>query len=192
MTTKENSFQGYHNIRVKKDRIIPISIYFVCHWHIPTYYLDENPNTRETNWLKQIIILQNTPISIKKIASSILKEITPKEENTFTDYKYLPRQKVPNKIPKKELLMIREELGKVIGYRLYKESFLYFDGFIKKYQKINKFKNYFRDIELLCAIFAYEPYLYEKIIDVLPDVTEQIENFVSDLILADEKKSILV
>jgi len=185
---KREFFSRLSQIRVKNGKIIPISIYFFCHWHIPTYYLDENPNTRETNWLERIIKLQNTPQSIKKIAASILREINPKEENTFTDHKYLPRKKGANQIPKKELLMIREELGKVIGYRLYKESFIYFDCFIKKYQKPIIKANYFQDIELLCAAFIYEPYLYEKIINVLPDVTERIENFVSELIFSNESK----
>jgi hypothetical protein len=185
---KREFFSRLSQIRVKNGKLIPISIYFFCHWHIPTYYLDENPNTKETNWLEQIIRLPNTPQSIKKIASSILREIKPKEENTFTDHKYLPRKKGTNEIPKKELLMIREELGKVIGYRLYKESFIYFDYFIKKYQKPIKNDKYFQDIELLCAAFIYEPYLYENIINVLPDVTERIENFVSELIFSKENK----
>lgn len=185
---KREFFSRLSQIRVKQGRTIPISIYFVCHWHIPTYYLDDNPNTRETNWLEQINNLQNTPRSIKKIASSILKEIKPKEDGKFTDYKYLPRIKGTSKIPKKELLIIREELGKVIGYRLYTESFTYFDHFIKKYQKPNKIADYFQDIELLCATLIYEPYLYEKIVHILPDVTERIENFVSELILAPENK----
>lgn len=185
---KREFFSRLSQIKVKKGKAIPISIYFVCHWHIPTYYLDDNPNTRETNWLQQIINLQNTPRSIKKIASSILKEITPKEEGSFSDYKYLPRIKTTNLIPKKELLIMREELGKVIGYRLYKESFSYFDSFIKKYQKPNRIENYFQDIELLCATLVYEPYLFEKIIHILPDVTERIENFVLELIFSIENK----
>ncbi|MFT3738396.1 MAG: hypothetical protein QM786_06530 [Breznakibacter sp.] len=180
---KREFFSRLSQIKVKKGRNIPISIYFVCHWHIPTYYLDDNPNTRETNWLEQINNLQNTPRIIKKIALSILKEIKPKEDGKFTDYKYLPRIRGTNKIPKKELLIIREELGKVIGYRLYTENFTYFDYFIRKYQQPNKIANYYQDIELICAALVYEPYLYEKLIHILPDVTERIESFVSKLIL---------
>ncbi|HEX8279576.1 MAG TPA: hypothetical protein VF540_12815 [Segetibacter sp.] len=171
----------------KKETIIPISIYFASHWHIPTYYLDENPNIKERSWLNEIINLQNTPQSIKKIAGSILKEIQPKN-NTLKDHKYLPKIKgTKDKIPKKELLLIREELGKVIGYRLYKESFIFFDSFIKKYEKKEWTKDRYKEIELLCATFIYEPYLYDKIVDILPDVVEKIENFVRVLIFSNEK-----
>jgi hypothetical protein len=184
---KREFFSRLSNIKVKNGRSIPISIYFVCHWHIPTYYLDENPNIRETVWLNDIINLQNTPQSIKKIANSIAEQIKPKSDVSFKDYKYLPRDKRTNEIPKKELLIIREEIGKVIGYRLYKESFKFFDCFIKKYQKKSSAKDHFKEIELLCATLIYEPYLYDKITSVLPDVTERIESFVQNLIFSNER-----
>jgi uncharacterized protein YukE len=184
---KREFFSRLSNIKVKNGKSIPISIYFVCHWHIPTYYLDENPNIKETVWLNDIINLQNTPQSIKKIANSIVEQIKPKSDTVFKDYKYLPREKDTNEIPKKELLIVREELGKVIGYRLYKESFNFFDSFIKKYQKKSTAKDHFKEIELLCATFIYEPYLYDKIVGVLPDVTERIESFVENLVFSKEK-----
>lgn len=184
---KREFFSRLSNIKVKNGKSISISIYFVCHWHIPTYYLDENPNIKETVWLKDIINLQNTPLSIKKIANSIVEQIKPKSDAAFKDYKYLPRDKETNAIPKKQLLIIREELGKVIGYRLYKESFNFFDSFIKKYEKKSSAKDHFKEIELLCATFIYEPYLYDKITGVLPDVTERIESFVENLIFSQKK-----
>lgn len=183
---KREFFSRLSNIKVKNGKSIPISIYFVSHWHIPTYYLDENPNIKETVWLNEIINLQNTPQSIKKIAISISKQIRPKSDADYNDYKYLPRDKNTNEIPKKDLLIVREELGKVIGYRLYKESFIFFDSFIKKYQKKSTAIDHFKEIELLCATFIYEPYLYDKISGVLPDVTERIESFVVNLIFSKE------
>lgn len=185
---KREFFSRISNIKVKNGRIIPISIYFVCHWHIPTYYIEDNPNTQETNWLQHLINLQNTPRVLKKIASSILIQITPKEEISLSNYKYLPKRKEDNEIPKKEMLSVREELGKVIGFRLYKESYIYFNFFIRKYQRPKLRKDHFKDIELLCATFIYEPYLYENMHNSLPDITERIENFVYDLIFEKQKK----
>lgn len=179
---KREFFSRLNSIKVKGKTPAPISIFFVCHWHIPTYPLDENPNIKETNWLNDIINLQNTPRSIKEIARSIRSEITPKNHKGFTDHKYLPKTKNTNKIPKKELLIVRDELGKVIGYRLYKESFAFFDFFMKKYLQVKPSKDRYKEIELLCATFVYEPYLYDKIVDVLPDVVERIEEFVRVLI----------
>ena len=184
---KREFFSRLSNIRVKDGNSIPISIYFACHWHIPTYYLDENPNIKETSWLSEIINLQNTPQNIKRIAYSIIKEILPKDKDNFSDYKYLPKIKDTAVIPKKELLLIREELGKVIGYRLYKESFIFFDYFIKKYEALRNSKDRYKEIELLCATFVYEPYLYDKIAGILPDVISRIEDFVRVLIFSDQR-----
>ena len=81
---KREFFSRLVRIKVTNKETIPLSIYFASHWHIPTYYLDENPNLRETAWLNNIINLQNTPRSIKQIAKSVRNEITPKEEKGFT------------------------------------------------------------------------------------------------------------
>lgn len=171
----------------KNSQQIPTSIFFVCHWHIPTYYLDENPNIRETAWLNTVIKTQNTPQNIKNIAQTIITAIEPRKKGkNFSDYKYLPKTKDTGEIPKKDLLLVREELGKVIGYRLYRESFNFFDYLIKKYEKRagkrGDTKNRYKEIELLCGCFIYEPYLYEKIRGILPDVVEKIEEFLDVLI----------
>lgn len=186
---KREFFSRLAKINVKDGKSIPISIYFACHWHIPTYYIDENPSTKEILWLNELISLQNIPQSIRNIASSIVNEITPKSSISFRDYKYLPKIEIDQSItiPKKELLLIREELGKVIGYRLYKESFIFFDCFLKKYEKKIESHDRYKEIELLCATFIYEPYLYDKIIGILPDVVEKIEEFVRVLIFSDLK-----
>ena len=81
---------------------------------------------------------------------------------------------------------MRDELGKVIGYRHYKESFAFFDCLIKKYENEVATIDRYKEIELLCATFIYEPYLYEKIVGILPDVVEKIEDFVCDLIFSDK------
>lgn len=180
---KREFFSRLSSINVQKKTSVDLSIYFATHWHIPTYYLDSNPISEETNWLKELISITNTPNSIKRIAKRILEEIVPKGEN-FKDYKYLPKIKGTKLIPKKELIKRREEIGKVIGYRLYEESFTYFNAFIKKYSlnKQDKEVNRYEEIELICACFVYEPYLYDKLALILPDVVSLIEQFVKALI----------
>lgn len=183
---KREFFSRLSKIKVAKDNHISVSIFFVCHWHIPTYYLDENPNIRETTWLNGLIDIQNTPPNIKEIARTIINSIKPQKREYFEDYKHLPKIKDTGEIPKKDLLLVREELGKVIGYRLYEESFKFFDCLIKKYEKRaskkDNHKDRYKEIELLCGCFVYEPYLYEKIEGILPDVVEKIEEFVDVLI----------
>ncbi len=182
---KREFFSRLSSIKVQRGNSVALSIFFATHWHIPTYYLDSNPIIKETNWLRELIKVTNAPNSIKKIAERILEEIKPKKEN-FKDYKYLPKIIGTKKTPKKELIKRREEIGKVIGYRLYKESFNYFNAFVKKYslEKKDEEVDRYKEIELICACFIYEPYLYEKLSLILPDVTFLIEQFVRYLVFS--------
>lgn len=185
---KREFFSRLSHIKVRGEKTIRMAIYFACHWHIPTYYIDENPTIKEINWLQELIRFQNTPPNIRHIAKKVLKELTPKNPNSYTDYKYLPKYRSDKKkIPKKEILLVREELGKVIGYRLYKESFEFFDCFTKKYRVKKVSASRYKEIELLCATFIYEPYLYDRLNAILPDVVQQIEKFVEILIFEDPR-----
>jgi hypothetical protein len=184
---KREFFSRLRTIKASGETAIPIAIYFASHWHIPTYYTDENPNRKELLWLKRVIDLPNTPQSIKRIAVNVTKEIQTKGSTHFTDYKYLPRIRGSHAIPKKELLLVREEVGKVISYRLYRESFKFFDYLMKKYLDKRKTEHRYKEIELLCATFLFEPYLYSKMANILPDVAEKIEEFVRVLIFGDER-----
>lgn len=180
---KREFFSRISSINVKNGTEVKLSIFFATYWHIPTYYLESNPIIREANWLKRLNNIPNTPNNISKISKRILEAIEPQKEN-FKDYKYLPKIKgSKDAIPKKDLLRRREEIGKVIGYRLYVENFNYFNSFIKKYRgKKTREKERFKEIELVCACFVYEPYLYDKLTNILPDVSELIEKFVKMLI----------
>lgn len=185
---KREFFSRISQIRGPKDKRIPLTVYFACHWHIPTYYLDQNPNILERRWLEQVVQLPNTPERIRSLALTIQKAITPKGLKEVSDYKYVPRRRDDNlTIPKKEILRVREEIGKVIGYRFYRESFQYFDKMIKYYLSRER-EDRNKEMELLCATFLYEPYLYNKIAVVLPDIVDKIEEFVESLIFGNPKR----
>ncbi|MBA3985521.1 MAG: phosphoribosyltransferase, partial [Flavobacteriales bacterium] len=183
---KREFFSRISSVNVKNGAVVNLSIFFATHWHIPTYYLDSNPVIDETNWLKELINIPNTPYNISKISKRISKAIEPRKDN-FKDYRYLPKIKGTVDVPKKDLIIRREEIGKVIGYRLYKESFNYFNYFIKKYSQQTREAERYKEIELICACFVYEPYLYEKLTNILPDVTLLIEEFVKFLIYSFNK-----
>lgn len=181
---KREFFSRLASITVKNGNPIGLSIFFATHWHIPTYYLDNNPILSEIKWIDNLKSIPNVPENINKIASRIKNAILPKEEDDFKDYKYLPKIRDTKTVPKLDLLLRREEIGKVIGYRLYQESFTYFNAFIKKYNQKRKKdeKDRYQEIELICACFVYEPYLYNKFSKILPDVIELIEDFVRVLV----------
>lgn len=165
---------------------VEVKIYFASHWHISTFYLKNSPYSNEITWLKDLLKIQNTPLSIKNIATRILDEISPKDLIT-NDYKYFPKNKEINTIPKKDLIIVRNEIGKIIGYRFYKESFKWFNEFIAKYESNIKSIDRTKDIELLCMSLLYEPYLYDKISNILPDIKEKVEEFVDSLIFGNPR-----
>ncbi|WP_316844980.1 hypothetical protein [Pedobacter psychrodurus] len=185
---KREFFSRMTHVRLKSDRRVKISIYFGSHWHIPTYYIDDNPTSLELKWLEEMIDLQNTPESIRTIAKTISKAITAQDKSSFKNYKYLPKiRKNPGRIAKKEIIKAREEIGKVIGYRFYKESFSFFDEIIRKYESSSKEERN-KEIELLCCVFLYEPYLYTKVKQIMPDIVDKIEEFIDALIFGNPKR----
>lgn len=77
---KREFFSRIKQMRFEDEPVnesIDINIYFVCHWHIPTFYIDNSPFTEEISWIKQLLEFQNLPTSIKSIADVILKTILP-------------------------------------------------------------------------------------------------------------------
>jgi len=171
----------------KLNSEIDIKIYFTTYWHIPSYFADNNPNAEERKWLTKVNELINIPTNIKKIVKIILSEISPKS-NCEEDYRFLPLIRSTKKIPKKELFRVRNEIGKVINYRYYKESFTYFDNFIKLYEDTSIIKNRYKEIELLCATIIYEPSIYKKIKQILPDIVDKIEEFIDAIIFRENSK----
>lgn len=185
---KREFFSKLSQMQTTNHKKFSLRIFFGTHLHILTYPLDDNPNTGEINWLSELIRLSNTPENLRKIARKILAALKPKERDDFVDYKYLPTYKQTDfQIPKKELIKVRDEVGKVIGYRFYKESFDYFNFLIRKYEGSSK-EDRNKEIELLCATFLYEPYLYDKLKQVLPDIVDKLEEFVDALIFGNPKR----
>ncbi|MDI1256950.1 MAG: hypothetical protein PSV16_12710 [Flavobacterium sp.] len=183
---KREFFSRLTKIKSSKSDI-DLHIYFGTHWHVPTYYANNNPNSEEYHWLKELIKLQNTPENIKIIARNVLREISPKNKK-IKDYKYLPTIRNSTLLPKKEILLVRNEIGKVTGYRFYIESFIWFNAFITKYSDSANIENRYKEIELLCFCFMYEPYLYNQVRQILPDIAEKVEEFVEALIFGNSKR----
>ncbi len=177
---------------VYKIEDINIHIYFGTHWHIPTFHKEINPYREEYDWVKKVLEIQNTPKQIWTYANNIKNEITPKTDEELKqnivdkeniDYKYFPNSDDSTLETKKELLKIRDEIGKIIGYRFYKESFAWFTDFINKTDDTdfaNKDTN--KDIEHLFMCLVYEPYLYKSIIQIIPEIKELMYNFIESFI----------
>jgi orotate phosphoribosyltransferase len=184
---KREFFSRIKSIQAKDEREkngikdIAVKIYFGTHWHIPTFYQEENPYKEELQWLNTIIKIQNTPDRIKKFAKDIKNEIKPLQRNN--DYKYFPKPQDSTIETKKEILRIRNEIGKVTGYRFYKENFNWFNEFVERVNNTDfKNKEINKDIEHFLMCFVYEPYLYKKIAQIIPEIKTLVQNFVATFI----------
>lgn len=175
--------------RIRKgNREIQVEVFFGTHWHVPTFYLNDNPNTIERNRLVEIVSIYNSPSRIKKFASSINKSLVPKKKESFKNHRFLPKDKQTSLIPCKDIIDVRDEVGKVIGFRFYKENFDWFNSFIKKYESSEK-KDRYKEIELLCATISFEPYIYNRLRKILPDVTDKLCEFIDSIIFGNPKKN---
>jgi hypothetical protein len=174
----------------KSNEEIDVNIYYGAQWHIPTFYQNENPYSDEIKWLNQILELRNTPLFIRKNASKILETINPNTKKKC-DYKYFPKDRQTKEIPKKDILLTRNEIGKIAGYRFYKESFKWYNDItFKKRKKSFTDKTENRQIELLSMCLLYEPYLYPIISNSFPDIRLHLEQFVKNIFFEIDGKRI--
>jgi len=184
---KREFFSKIKFIQAKDDREksgikdIEVKIYFGTHWHIPTFYQGENPYKEELQWLNTIIKIQNTPDRIRKFAKNIKNEIQPAEKGN--DYKYFPKTQDETIETKKEILKIRNEIGKIVGFRFYKENFDWFNDFISKIENTDfTSKEINKGIEHFLMCLVYEPYLYKKIAQIIPEIRNLLERFIDAFI----------
>ena len=180
-------------IQIEKNKDeIPVNVFWGTHWHIPTYYPEDNPFIKESNWFNHVVNnISNTPSKIKAIISHIDKELQSQPDRSeFKDYKFLPKPKQKSLYTdvKKDIIDVRDEIGKIIDYRFYIESFVWFDELMQKYESSVSQKDRYRDIERLCIAIAYEPHLFNKIRLILPDVVEKIQEFIETTIWGNPKR----
>lgn len=167
---------------------IDIDIFFGCHWHLPTYNLSKSPVIEEMSRIEKLFNFPNTPKGIQKISENILSELRLKDIKGSNN-KYLVKGKKGKNI-NKELILTRDEFGKISEFRFYKEYFDFFDNFISEYESKSKKvrgDDPFKKIELICAVIIHEPYLFESIKKVLPDIVDKIEEFLEALLWKEKK-----
>lgn len=166
--------------------VIPVYVYFGAQWHIPTYYIEESPILREKQWLESVSDIPNLPGKIKLTAENILNELSLKDVKDSSN-RYLLKRK-DNVSIIKELILVKEEIGKVTSYKYYTEYFEFFDRFIKQYEGSTIVKDRYRMIESICAVFLHEPDLYNRVRTILPDLTEKIEVFVQTILFGNPER----
>lgn len=183
---KRDFFSKIKSINTSSRKSIPVSILFGSHWHVPTYYIEESPIVKEKNWLDEVIQLSNIPLKLKEIAQSVQSELFLKNiDQPNNKYLITHRDKSP---VVKDLVLTKEEIGKITTYRFYKEHFYFFDEIIRTYANQEFSQDRYRKIELICAVFLHEPELYFKVKTILPDLSDKIEEFAETMIIGNPNK----
>ncbi|WP_346319465.1 hypothetical protein [Chitinophaga sp. YIM B06452] len=183
---KKDFFSRLKLIRSEHGEV-SISVFFGSHWHVPTYYIQESPVIKEKTWLDDILNHSNIPIGIREIAENVKAELELKEIEALNN-KYLIKPRTEDGEFLKDLLLTKEQIGRISTYRFYKEYFEFFDKFILEIENTEFTDDRYKTIELISAVFLHEPNLYEKVKEVLPDLTERLELFIQTILFGNPTK----
>lgn len=184
---KREFFSRINSINTKDFRNVEIKIFFGSQWHVPTYYLAKSPVVAERYWLKKLNEFPNTPETIKRIAKRVSFELKAKDIKENNNV-HLIKNKNGNSTFG-DLIIARDHFGKITDFRFYKEYFRHFDDFISIYESKSREvrgKYPYRLIESYCGVIIHEPYLFDKIKTVVPDIVEKIQEFVIKIFWSDE------
>jgi len=161
-------------------------------WHIPVYSLGmKNPFYQKIEILNKYITISSIPKFVMNIIIQRHKELKlhhpERVPNNYeiNELNYFPREKgIGNKIPYAKLFEVRDWIGKISGYRYYCEYFDFFDDFMRFYNEKNVelTNDRYKNIELILSVMIHEPHLTNTIKEILPDVNENLIEFINSII----------
>jgi len=155
-----------------EDNIIPLDIFFGSQWHIPTYSIGSSfPFLNEQKQLNYLLDLENLPSILSKYVKRRLKKLLLTTIENTDNLNYLPKDS-ENKIPIIDLLLTRNQLGKINGYRFYKDYFDVFNDYVNDFFNKSDNESILKQTELYLSVLLHEPYIIQSIQDFLPDVFE--------------------
>lgn len=174
--TKNEKIEGY-------SPVIPVNIYFGSNFHIPIY-----ASTKVCPFCKEIETLidyENNHPAPPYLAIEYIKQRLQKIEliHTFklgsSCPSYFPeiRHSVNenDKFDLRTFYRVRDEIGKIDGYRFYKDYYNFFN-------ELKKSPDRKRYLEAIIADCVHEIHLNETIKNQLPDVYFQLKQYISHII----------
>jgi orotate phosphoribosyltransferase len=187
VTDHKRDFFSRLRVVDNSNSTIPISVFFGSHWNVPTYYIEESPIIKEKNWLEKLVSFFNLPSKLNLIATRVLDELQLKDIGGPNN-RYLIKNKDDSPIIK-QLILSKEQIGKITTYRFYKEQFYFFNDLVLTYDRKEMSYDRYQRIELVCAVFIHEPELFEKVRTVVPDLTDKVEEFVLTILFGNPNKA---
>ncbi|MDD2634539.1 MAG: hypothetical protein PHW82_03470 [Bacteroidales bacterium] len=154
------------------DNKVPLDIFFGSQWHIPTYSIGSDfPFLNEQKQLNYLLNLDNLPSVLSKYVNRRLKKLLLTNTVDGDNLNYIPTDST-NKIPIIDLLLTRNQLGKINGYRFYKDYFDAFNDYVNDFYNKSDNDSILKQTELYLSVLLHEPYIIQSIQDFLPDVFE--------------------
>jgi len=181
-----------------REVIVPLNIFFGTNLHIPSYQTEDMcPFCKEllnlNEYEQKDFITQETKNYIVK-----RKEEIKKQENgdKFTP-EYIPKDKITEQFDFKNIFLMRDELGKIDGYRFYEDYFSRnddreeerLDDLCNRYPN-EEWKNLFnpenredlRKFEQVLVCILHEPNLVSTIKDLLVNLFDILKKIIDEMI----------
>jgi len=183
-----------------REVIVPLNIFFGTNLHIPSYQTEEMcPFCKETLFLNKC--LNDYKDSIPQEARSYIEkrkiEIEKQENGKKITPEYIPKDIITEKWDFKNIFLMRDELGKIDGYRFYEDYFSRNDnneeerlddlcnrypneGWVNLLNSENK--EDLRKIEQVLICILHEPYLISTIRDLLVNLFDILKSIAYKLV----------
>jgi orotate phosphoribosyltransferase len=150
------------------DNKVPLNIFFGSQWHVPTYSISSSfPFINEQTQLNYLLNLDNLPSILTKYVIKRIAKLNLTTVDDKSEIKYLP--KTNGKLPILELLSTRNQIGKINGYRFYKDYFDDFNIYVEDYYNKVDDAALLKKTELYLSVLLHEPYIIQSLQDFLPD-----------------------
>jgi len=171
------------------NTVANINIYFGTNIHIPPY-----PSIKVCELCKEKERLHNY-LEAKECTPTVRNYIGKRKEELQLFHvneignqcpTYFPESKSDDENKYDTLLFykIRDELGKIDGYRFYEDYYFYFD------KLTFGSPNYSRDMEAIIAICLHENHLLTTVKNQLPDIYNNLQIFIDEIICANNTDSL--
>lgn len=163
------------------EHIVPIHFYLATNLHIPVYsHFNENIFVKEINTLKRFKQLSNLPFNVLLYINYRISELTIDNEKNQVPQHFGESYDLLN------LFKLRDAIGKINGYKFYKEYFDFFDDLIESV----KIHEDYKSIEDIISIIIHERRLIITIKNLLPDLFLILSNYIQDIIIIKKRKSV--
>jgi len=159
----------------KNYKIIPVSVFFGTHFHIPVFNKNTHPSNFERKEMEEIENLftkneNHLPSHIQNYIDKRKIEISKPVNPRYSD---LQDSYIPKEVSRRLMFLVRDIIGNYDSYRLFKEDEIGFNETIQDKQVLRNLKDILEDSQgkkTLIAVIIGEPHLVDTIRRIYPEL----------------------